>query len=373
MRSLTLFLFLPIFRMGFAQSPRAVEEPLQKDLWRRVDSLLLTIYKNDEPGISIAIVREGKTIFKNNYGITDLKTKTNITSETNFNIGSLTKQFTALAILQLAERKKISLDDHLAKFFPGLNKKLADVITIRELLTHRSGITDHYELTDTRTMKHAHIRDVFDAIKNTDSTYFTPGTHFRYSNTAYNLLALIIEKQSRMSYSGYLKKNIFIPLAMQHTLVWSENEKIEKEASGYAFDSATNHFKNSGADENIFFSTEGDGGIYTSVDDYLKWFAALQSGKKFSNKIVKEARSAQFLIDKKGQLSYGYGWFIDASSSPAKIYHSGSNGGFRAYSFSIPDKNFLIVIFSNRDNVDLNEVVKEIYKILYPQTRLTSN
>jgi D-alanyl-D-alanine carboxypeptidase len=360
LRSHIVFLLLFVFMRGVAQPANTSKEQLQ------IDSLLKTIYKTDAPGISISIIRNEKLIFKNGYGIADLETKTDLNSKTNFNIGSLTKQFTALAILQLAESKKLSLDDHLNKFFPGLDKKVAEAVTVKELLTHSSGIIDHYDLTNTKNMKHAHINDVLNAIKNTDSTYFPPGSHFRYSNTAYCLLSLIIEKISRVSYAQYLKKNIFMPLEMKKTVVWSEQENIESEASGYEFDSAANSFKKSGANENIFFSTEGDGGIYTSVDDYMKWFSALQSAKILQREMIRQARSSQFLIDKEKHLSYGYGWFVDESSMPAKVYHSGSNGGFRAYSFSIPEKNFLIVIFSNRDDVDLEKLIKKIYTIIAP-------
>ncbi len=360
LRSHIVFLLLFVFTRGVAQPPNTSKEQLQ------IDSLLKTIYKTDAPGISISIIEKGNLIIKNGYGIADLETKTALNSKTNFNIGSLTKQFTALAILQLAESKKLSLDDHLDKFFPRLDKKVAEIVTVKELLTHSSGIIDHYDLTNTKNMKHAHINDVLNAIKNTDSTYFAPGSHFRYSNTAYCLLSLIIEKVSGVSYAQYLKKNIFMPLEMKKTVVWSEKEKIENEASGYEFDSAANSFKKSGANENIFFSTEGDGGIYTSVDDYVKWFSALQSAKILQKEMIRQARSSQFLIDKENHLSYGYGWFVDESSMPAKVYHSGSNGGFRSYSFSIPEKNFLIVIFSNRDDVDLEKLIKKIYTIIAP-------
>ena len=332
----------------------------------QIDSILKTIYKTDAPGISISIIRTGKLIFKNSYGIADVETKTELSSKTNFNIGSLTKQFTAFAILQLVESKKLSLSDHLNKFFPRFDKKVAEAITIKELLTHSSGIIDHYDLTNTKNMKHAHINDVLSAIKNIDSTYFVPGSHFRYSNTAYCLLSLIIEKLTGLSYAQYLRKNIFIPLKMMTTVVWNEKEKIEKEALGYERDSATNSFKKSGSNENIFFSTEGDGGIYTSAEDYLKWFAALQAGTIFRKEMIRQTRSSQFLIDKENYLSYGYGWFVDESSMPAKVYHSGSNGGFRSFSFSIPEKNFLIVIFSNRDDVDLEKLIKKIYTIIAP-------
>jgi len=355
LRSNAVLLLLLIFVRGAAQHPAGEHQ---------VDSLLKTIYKTDAPGISISIVKDRTLIFRKSYGMADLKTKTRLDSKTTFNIGSITKQFTAFAILQLAENKKLSLDDHLDKFFPALNKKVAATITVKELLTHSSGIIDHYDLADTKNLKHAHMIDVLNAIQNTDSTYFVPGSHFRYSNTAYCLLSLIIQEISGMGYAQYLRKNIFEPLGMNQTLVWNEKEKIKNEASGYEFDSTTSSFKTSGAEENIFFSTEGDGGIYTSVDDYLKWFLALQSGKIFPTGMIGLARSPQFPIDKENHLSYGYGWFVDESSAPVKVYHSGSNGGFRAYSFSVPEKNFLIVIFSNRDDVDLEKLIKNIYTII---------
>jgi len=357
LRLTTVFLLLLIVTRTVAQQSHAEEQ-------LKIDSLLKTIYKPDLPGISIAILKNEVLFFKKNYGLSNLETKTSLESNTRFNIGSLTKQFTAFAILQLVESKKLSLDDHLDKFFPTLNKKVAATMTVKELLTHSSGLVDHYELTNTKNMKHAHMNDVLAAIQNADSTYFVPGTHFRYSNTAYCLLGLIIEKTSGMTYAEYLRKNIFMPLGMNQTVVWNEKEDIKNEAFGYDFDSTWGSFKKSGANENIFFSTEGDGGIYTSIEDYLKWFTALQSGKISPKEMIRLARSPHFPIDKENHLSYGYGWFIDESSAPFIVYHSGSNGGFRAYSFSIPEKNFLILIFSNRDDVDLEKLIKKIYTII---------
>jgi CubicO group peptidase (beta-lactamase class C family) len=333
---------------------------------RAIDSLFRTIYKNDEPGASIVIAQKEKIILKNSYGIADIKTRQKLTSSTNFNIGSLTKQFTAMAILQLAEKKKISLDDKLSKFFPEMNKKIADVITVKHMLTHSSGLVEHYDLTDTKNIRHAHNADVLKAIKNVDSGYFTPGTDFRYSNTAYCLLALIVERASGMSYSAYVRKNIFQPLGMTNSAIWSENEKITNKATGYEYDDTTKTFKRSDADENIFFSTEGDGGIYTSINDYLKWLNALQVAKSMSRANINLSRSPNFPVDKEKKLSYGYGWFIDESSSPRIVYHTGSNGGFRAYTYTVPDDGYMIVIFSNRTGVDLQNLILEINKILRP-------
>ena len=334
----------------------------------RLDSLLRHSYDDSLPGVSIAILHQEKTIFKRSYGTSNIATKSRLTDSSNFNICSLTKQFTAVAILQLEQKHLLSLNDKLSKFFPAMNKKVADVITIQQLLSHTSGIQDHYSFTNTTNMKHAHDSDVYNAIKNVDSTYFTPGTKFRYSNTAYCLLAVIIEKVSGISYNEYLAKNIFEPAGMKNTIVWNENASIKNEVPAYERDSLNNLIR-SGPQEHIFFSTEGDGGIYTCIDDYIKWFRALQSGKTFSISIVDKARSIQFMIDQHKKVGYGFGWFIDEQDPQRKVYHSGDNGGFRSYTFSIPTLDYLIVIFSNRNDINIEQIVQKIVNMQFPSLK----
>lgn len=336
-----------------------------QDTVQKIDSLFKSIYHNNEPGASVAIELNGKIIFQKGYGVSNLETNEKNSTTGNFNIGSLTKQFTAFSILLLAEKNKLSLNDKLIKFFPDFNKKVGNAITIKELLTHSSGIIDHYAFVDTNIVKHATDQEVLAAVSNIDSTYFVPGTKYQYSNTAYCLLAMIIEKLSGISYADYVRKNIFQPLSMSRSRVLQIGKSIEKRVYGY--DTAENNFKKLDAGESIFFSTEGDGGIYTSVSDYLKWFGSLQTGKLLSKEWIAKARSAQFPVDEKNKLSYGYGWFIKSPSDrdgQTEVYHTGSNGGFRAISFSIPSKNYLVVIFSNRTGIDLENIVKEINKIL---------
>lgn len=332
----------------------------------QVDSLLGSVYKEGLPGASVIIFQDGKTIFRQSYGVANIDTRQALTETSSFNICSLTKQFTALAILQLEESHKLSLDDKLSRFFPEMNSKVADAVTIQQLLTHSSGMIDHYSYTNTAGMQHAYNSDVYNAIKNIDSTYFTPGTQFRYSNTAYCLLALIIEKLSGISYNEYMQQRIFKLAGMMNTVIWNENGNIKNEVTGYAWDSAGRSFKVAGPGESIFFSTEGDGGVYTSISDYLQWFKALQTGKVFSQQIVEKARQMQLVINKEKRTGYGYGWFVDEKEAALKAYHSGSNGGFRTYSFTVPDKNIVLVIFSNRDDIDLETLVQKLVLLQWP-------
>ena len=329
-----------------------------------VDSLLRTYYKETEPGAMVVIRQGNQTIFKKGYGLANLQTKEKITSATNFNIGSLTKQFTAFCIVQLSAKKQLSLQDKLIKYFPDFNKKTGNLITIQQLLTHCSGIVDHYAFTDTNRVRHAADKDVLDAVKNIDSTYFPPGTAYRYSNTAYCLLALIIEKISGMAYSTYISKNIFIPFSMQRAAVLQMGKPIYQQAYGYDFDSSRHAFSKLDAAEAIFFSTEGDGGIYTSADAYLHWWQSLQEPPAASKNTVEKCRTGQFLIDAAAKLSYGYGWFISDKDTVKAVYHTGSNGGFRALVFTLPSKNYMVSIFSNRTGVDLEKVLQQINEIM---------
>ena len=335
-----------------------------------VDSLLRNTFSDTLPGISVAIMYNNKPVFKHSYGISNTSTHQPLTDSSNFNICSLTKQFTALAILNLQQQRRLSVNDTISKYFTGMNSKVADALTIRMLLTHCSGIIDHYNYTNTANMQHAHNADVYAAIKNVDSTYFEPGTKFRYSNTAYCLLALIIEKVSGMSYNDYMLQHVFARAGMHHTTIWNEASDISNEVTGYTYDSATASFHRSGADESIFFSTEGDGGIYTSVNDYLHWFTALQQRKIFLPAVVDSARSLHFIINPTFKTGYGYGWFVDESEPGKYVYHSGDNGGFRTYLFTIPASGYCIVLFANRDDINIETIAQKIYHIQFPAARV---
>jgi len=330
----------------------------------RLDSLFKTSYPDQEPGAMVAIRDRNKIIFKKGYGLADAGAKIKIESTTNFNIGSLTKQFTAYAILHLAYENRISLDDKLIKYFPEFNSHMGGLITIRHLLTHSSGIIDHYGFTDTSRVKHATDKDVLIAVKNIDSSYFASGSHYRYSNTAYCLLALIIEKISGLTYHDYIQQKIFNPLGMSYSSVLKIGLSIHRAALGYTVHSNSNQFELLDADQSIFFSTEGDGGIYTSIDDYLKWTNAWQFGNALNHDLIKTAQSPHFLIDTVNKLSYGYGWFVSEKHKERKVYHTGSNGGFRAISFFIPARSYQVVIFSNRDDVDLEDLAQKINRIV---------
>jgi len=334
---------------------------------KQVDHLLDSIFVKDQPGIAVAIVKDGKTIFSKGYGIANTITKTKLTTATNFNIASLTKQFTAAGILYLQEKGMLDINQHISQYFPDMNNQVAEKVTLKQLLTHSSGIINHYDFVQVEKGKHGYAKQVYDAIKDKDSLYFTPGSSLRYSNTAYCLAGLIIEQISGKTYNTFMKQTFFSPLKMNNSTVWNEKEKIFEAATGYDKDNATGQFIKSQAEEHVFFSTEGDGAIYTSVDDYVKWFKGLQKASILNKKDIALTRSIQNKIPRHNGMGYGYGWFVNNRQQPAYIYHSGGNGGFRTYSFSIPGLDYLVVIFANRSDINIENIVIQINQILFPK------
>jgi D-alanyl-D-alanine carboxypeptidase len=346
-----IFAFNVFFFPGFCQTAS-----------KQIDSLMNTYYKPDLPGAVIVVEQNNKTVFKKAYGKADLVTGLPITAEDNFNIGSLTKQFTSFAVLDLINKGKFSRNDSIGKFL-----KLPDPISslrISQLLSHCSGIPDHYGFVDTNKVKHATDKDVMAALQKADTIYFPPGTHYRYSNTAYCLLGMLIEKSSGLSYGDYLQKNIFMSLGIRDAMIFQFSHPITKRVTGYDL-SAEGKFIRSDADESVFFSTEADGGLYISMNNYMKWCRAIESGKFSNTPMVRNAWQGQTLVDTPRGLWYGNGWFIQPLADSGKVvYHTGFNGGFRAVVFMIPSVDYCISIFSNRGDIDLEELVARINHIL---------
>lgn len=329
---------------------------------KSLDSLFSAVYAEDNPGVAVAILKNGKVFFEKGYGLAEVDSKRKITLSTNFNIGSLTKQFTAYSTLKLAIEKEFTLDDKIEKFFPDFNPKSASQVTVRNLLTHTSGIVEHYDYVNRSLFTEFWDKDVLNAIQSVDSIYFQAGTGYRYSNAAFCLLSLIIEHASGKTYPEYLRDHIFKPLGMSKSTVIHPDCLIQERAMGY--ESENGIYKVADAEESLFFTTMGDGGIYTSVRDYLKWISAILDGKGLDHNLISEAMSPQFPVDRKRDLSYGFGWYVAGSEEKRVVYHTGSNGGFRAIVFMKPSEKYAVVVFSNRTGIDLEELVHQINRIL---------
>src|SRR4051812_2824084 len=199
---------------------------------RAIDQLFRD-FSGNHPGAAVMVIRDGQPIFAKAYGMADVEKKVPCTTSTNFRLASVTKQFTAMGIMILAERGKLSLDDKITKFFAGF-PKYGEQITVRHLLTHTSGVVDYDDPVPPGTTVQLKDKDVLKIVREHDGTYFPPGTQFRYSNSGYALLALIIEKVSGQTYAQFQKANIFDPLDMSNTVAYENGiSTVPNRAFGY--------------------------------------------------------------------------------------------------------------------------------------------
>ena len=331
------------------------------DFQSKIDSLF-SKYALPNPGAALEIISDGKVILRKGFGYANVEEKIPINSETNFRLASMTKQFTATAILQLIERGKLKFNDKLTEIFPGF-PQYGENITIKNLLNHTSGLIDYEDLIpDTATIQ-VTDQDALQSMMNQDSTYFEPGTKWKYSNTGYALLSLIAAKISGKSFPEFLKENIFMPLQMNTTVAHVEGKDvIEKRAFGY--DSTDSGWVRH--DQSLTSAVLGDGGIYSNLDDLYKWDQSLYS-YVILNKKYRTASMTRGELKNGEPIDYGYGWRLTNYRNNEVVYHTGSTQGFRNIIYRIPSKKFTVIILTNRNTAGefvtkgLAEKVTDIY------------
>lgn len=324
---------------------------------------LFKIYRGDVPGAALMIIKDGKPILKKTYGLADVERKTPVETHTNFRLASFTKQFTAMCIMMLKEREKLSLDQTLKDIFPDF-PDYGKAITIRNLLNHTSGLLDYESLIpDTATIQ-VLDKDVLQMMMEQDSTYFPPGTQYRYSNSGYALLAMIVEKISGQSFAKFLKQNIFDPLKMTNTVAFEKGiSEVNFQAFGYANENGKLVFK----DQSLTSAVLGDGGIYSSVEDLFKWDQALYTDKLVSFETLEQAFTPAILKDGT-KLDYGFGWRTDEYRGFKRVHHTGQTCGFTTIIQRYPEQKFSIIILTNRNEPMLMELANRLTDLF-----LTSN
>jgi CubicO group peptidase (beta-lactamase class C family) len=331
----------------------------QPVLIARLDSFLHTLPAT-QPGIALSIQKNGESIYSNAAGIADETTNIPLDTLTNFRTASITKQFTAMAILLLQKDGALTVDDPIGRWLPELPPQIRQKILIRHLLTHSSGIVDYESLIPSTRTTQVLDADILQLLSKKDSTYFPPGTRFQYSNSGFCLLALIIERASHHSYPQFLRERIFLPLHMDSSSVYEAGKHIPHRAMGYARDS-TGHIVPS--DQSITSASKGDGGVYTSLSDYGKWIKALQQNKLI--RLAATLRSLRFPIN--ANSAYAAGWFIQ-TDSPQLLFHSGSTCGFQNFVIQLPGDDWSIACFSNiADNIaPFSTILQILHQNGYP-------
>ena len=306
----------------------------------QIDSLMRYCYENGVFNGAVLVAKGGEVLYKNAFGYADPESQTPLETGSQFYLASVSKQFTTAAILLLQERGKLRVEDPLRKIFPDF-PAYADGVTIAHLMSHTSGIGDHFELGAYRPG--LTNRDVYELLTRQDSLAFTPGERFRYSNGGYVLLALIVEKVSGLPYHQFMKANFFDPLGMTRTLVYDESRpQLPARVTGY------NGF---GDKDDYQILTSGAGGMYSTVEDLFRWDQALYAGRPIAP--ASQAQAYQpFKLNNDSLLDYGFGWALSDDGQGGKIVsHAGDLSGFRSYIERKLGNRYTIIFLTSKGDV----------------------
>lgn len=322
----------------------------------RMDSLLSASYSPDGPG-GVALVKKGdQVILRKAYGMADLELDVPMKPENVFRIGSITKQFTAVAILQLRDEGKLNLDEPMTTYLKKYPAETGDKVTVKHLLDHTSGIPSYTGLPEfgammRKDMSPAEITETFKDLP----LEFEPGTDWSYNNSAYILLGMIIEEVSGQTYEEYIKQHIFEPLQMTSSYYGDPEKIIPNRVEGYS---------KRGDDVSIagYLSMTlpyAAGSLLSSVDDLAKWDEALYDERIVSQAALKEAWTNTSLADKRST-GYGYGWFSSELNGKQVIEHGGGINGFVSYFIRVPEEELVVVTLQNFNGQNVSQIAERL-------------
>ena len=340
---------------------------------QRAEAVFANLVHPGNPGLAVLVKKDGQILVEKAYGQRRAGTNETISSETDFRLASFTKQFTAMAIMLLVHDGKLHYESKLTDIFPGF-PAYGKAITVRNLLTHTSGLPDYEDLMDrlgkaqgtTWTPEHQ-IQDeeVLALLEKESKGKFAPGTGWAYSNSGYVVLGLIVAKVSGITYEEFLQQRIFAPLGMKQTVVY---QKEKHEISNRAYGHSLENGKFILTDQSATSATLGDGGIYSNLEDLSRWDDALTNHTLLSAQEMPPALNPVKLTDggephwpkeadddnlAPGQpVSYGFGWFLDPYQGHPRMWHSGSTMGFRTVIERFTADRLTIVILCNRTDLD---------------------
>lgn len=344
----------------FVFSINFIHAKTNNEISEEIDQLLDKYYSMNKFMGSVLVARDGEVIFSKGYGYADIAHNIYNTPETVFRLGSLTKQFTSVAILQLYERGLLDVKDPVSRYIPDYPN--GERITIHNLLNHTSGIpsfTDFEEYDDINK-NDMEIDEIIELFSNKDLE-FEPGEMFKYSNSGYLLLTKIVEVVSGQTYEEYLYKNIFIPLNMDNSGLDDYFTIVPNRAEGYIFWDGDYQY-----DEYVSMSIPlGAGGLYSSVEDLYRWDRALYENEILSENAVDLMFSRSILLDSSDMTkNYGYGWFISEVDGKVKYSHSGGIEGFVSYIARYPEDDMTIIILANNILSPIGNLQRSIFAIL---------
>lgn len=332
--------WISVFGVLFTVSNNTLAQSVE----RKIDSLIATQFKDaDGPGGVFMVARRGEAVYLKAFGKANLELSANLTPESVFQIGSMTKQFTAISVLMLEEQGKLSTADTVSKYIPDYPS--GNKITIHHLLTHTSGIKDFTKMKSLRDIAQKEMtpRMLVDFFKN-EPVDFAPGDKFEYNNSGYVLLGYIIELVSGQTYRDFVKTNIFDKAGMNQSYYASDRQVIKNRAYGY-------HKKEQGYVNKSIISFDlpfSSGSLMSTATDLLKWQNALNRTVLVSTGTLKKAFTA-YTLNNNEKFTYGYGWHLrDIGGTPVRE-HGGSIFGFKSMGVYSPGDDIYVIGLSNCD------------------------
>jgi len=316
-------------------------------LIQTIENLVQESYKPNEPGAAVIVAKDGEVIFRKGQGIANLELDVPIEPDMVFRLGSITKQFTAVAILMLAEQGKLHLEDSISQFLP--NYPTHDyLITLKHLLTHTSGIKSYTSMPEWPPLwrKDFNVQELIDFFKY-QPMESAPGKRWAYNNSGYILLGAIIEKVSGQTYEQFIQQNIFEPLGMKQSYYDNPTRIIPRRVAGY--DKSDEGFTN--AAYLSMTQPYAAGALASTVDDLVLWDSALYTERLLKQETLKQAHISHQLTDG-SSTAYGYGWEISEYAGHRLIEHGGGIHGFRTRAIRMPDDRVFVAVLSNNGGTD---------------------
>lgn len=308
------------------------------------------------PGCALGVERKGEPLLTRSYGAADLEHDVLVTPATIFEAGSVSKQFTAASVLLLAEQRKLALTDEVRKYIPEL-PDYGTPITIDELLSHTSGLRDWGEVEAMagwpRGSRIYTLDDALDVAVRQKSLNYKPGSAYSYTNTGYNLLAIIVKRVSATSLADYSREHLFEPLGMTHTQ-WRDDFRRVVKSRSIAYEPSSNGYRQ----DMPFEDDYGNGGLLTTVGDLLIWNAALTSGKL--GPFVTAEIQRQTKLDGGHEIAYARGLFVGPYQGVREVSHSGATGGYRAWLGRYPDRQISIALLCNAGDADSTQLAHQV-------------
>jgi D-alanyl-D-alanine carboxypeptidase len=317
------------------------------------NNILNRFYPNQQSPGGILLIKNNSEVEITATGLAHLEQIIAISPETRFRMASVSKQFTAMAVYLLIQDGKVDFETPLKDIFPELPQK-ASLVKVKHLLNHSSGLVDYENVIPKDQKQQLTDNDVLHLIQDLDSVYFESGSQFRYSNTAYCLLSLIVERITNESYEEFCKKRIFDTLNMTSAQI-SAPETFLDRAFGYKPNQSDFQF----ADQSITSATRGDGGVYISALDYKKWMD--KGNSLFTPQFFKDLE--KYKIKVKDGIYYSLGLFLTITNDGnLTLFHSGESTGFHNIFIFQPQRNYGISLFTNRDDLLISDIFDEIMK-----------